>query len=78
VPRFRQLSLDSMQFNNSHIDPEGIEKLFCSLTGEKIPLEQLDPYAKVMRKYVQQLLSNDNNKCVKKTNIYGRHIPKYM
>lgn len=64
---------ETMQFNNSHIDPEEIEKLFSSLTGEKIPLEQLDPYAKVMRNYVHQLLSNDNNKCVKKTNIRSSH-----
>jgi hypothetical protein len=62
---------EGMQFDSSHIDAKEIKKLFVQ--KDKVPFDQLEPYAKIMRLYTHQLLSKNENKCVKKTNIRSAH-----
>lgn len=62
-----------MNFNRSHINPEEMEKLL--VVGNTVPLKpaQLQSLTDAVREYTHQLLSNDENKCVKKTNIRSSH-----
>lgn len=59
---------EPMQFNHNHIDQEQLGKFL--IQGDKVPPEQL---TNAVREWTQQLLSHDDNKCVKKTNIRASH-----
>ena len=59
---------ETMQFNHKHIDPKKLKKFF--VPGDKVQPERLTD---AMREWTNQLLSNDDNKCVKKTNIRASH-----
>ena len=59
---------ETMQFNHKHIDPQKLKKFF--VPGDKVQPERLTD---AMREWTNQLLSNNDNKCVKKTNIRASH-----
>jgi hypothetical protein len=59
---------DSIQFNHSHIDPMHLKRFL--IPGDDI---QPDRLSGVVRQWTDQLLSNSENKCVKKTNIRSSH-----
>jgi hypothetical protein len=59
---------ESIQFNHGHIDPKKMKKFL--IPGDDVQPERL---TNVVRQWTQQLLSNDENKCVKKTNIRAAH-----
>jgi len=59
---------ESIQFNHSHIDPKKLQKLFVK--GDDVEPEKL---TNIVREWTQQLLLNDDNKCVKKTNMRSSH-----
>ena len=55
---------DAIQFDHSHMDPKTIKKFL--VPGDKVQTEKL---TSVMREWTNSLLANDNNMCIKKTNI---------
>jgi hypothetical protein len=59
---------ESIQFNHNHIDPEKLKR--CFVPGDRVQPERLQ---NIVREWTQQLLLNDENKCVKKTNIRSSH-----
>ena len=59
---------EAMQFNHNHIDPKKLKKFL--IAGDNVQPERL---TSVVREWTQQLLSNNDNKCVKKTNIRSAH-----
>ena len=59
---------ETMSFNHDHIDPKKLKKFL--VPGDKVLPERLTD---VVREWTQQLFANDNNKCVKKTNIRASH-----
>jgi long-subunit acyl-CoA synthetase (AMP-forming) len=59
---------ESIQFNHAHIDPKKLKKFF--IPGDIVKPERLTD---IVREWTQQLLANDDNKCVKKTNIRASH-----
>jgi hypothetical protein len=65
--------LESIQFNHNHIDPTELQKLFVA--GDRVQPERLQ---NIVREWTQQLMSNDDNKCVKKTNIRSSHSKVYV
>ena len=59
---------ETMSFNHNHIDPQKLKKFL--VPGDKVQPERLTD---VVREWTQQLFANDDNKCVKKTNIRASH-----
>jgi hypothetical protein len=59
---------EPIQFNHSHIDPKKMKKFL--IPGEKVNAERM---TNAIREWTGQLLSNEDNKCVKKTNIRSSH-----
>jgi hypothetical protein len=59
---------DNIQFKRDHIDAKQLRKLF--IAGDKVAPERL---TNIMREWTGQILSHDDNKCVKKTNMRSSH-----
>jgi hypothetical protein len=64
---------ESIKFQHDHIDPKKFRK--HRIKGDKVHPDQLSG---IVRHYTEQLLSNKDNHCVKKTNMRSSHSQVHL